>query len=91
MSYFFFVDSEEKSCPLSISKWSKKCKDGLRAHKLHILGTFLAFISGLIFTINNCIIQTMSLDFSEVMLVRGTLQVSLMTVMKFYSEAGEIQ
>ena len=36
------------------------------------LGVFLAFISGFIFTANNCTIQTMHLDFTEV-LIQSTL------------------
>ena len=32
------------------------------------IGVFLAFISGFIFTANNCTIQTMHLDFTEVLI-----------------------
>ena len=49
------------------------------AHRLHILGIVLANISGLIFTVNNGIIQMMKLDFSETLFVRGTIQVILLT------------
>merc|ERR1712241_982940 len=45
------VSQDHKSCPLV-----SKCIQGLMTHKLQIFGTFLAFFSGLIFTINNCII-----------------------------------
>jgi len=50
-------------------------------HKFHILGIFLANLSGVIFTLNNCIIQWMKLDFSEIMLVRGSIQVLMFTLL----------
>ena len=50
-------------------------------HKFHILGIFLANLSGVIFTLNNCIIQWMKLDFSEIMLVRGSIQVMFFTML----------
>ena len=49
------------------------------AHRLHILGIFLANLSGLLFTVNNGIIQMMKLDFSEILFVRGTIQVIVLT------------
>jgi drug/metabolite transporter (DMT)-like permease len=49
-------------------------------HRLHIVGIFLAILSGAIFTLNNCIIQWMKLDFSEIMLVRGSIQVLMFTL-----------
>ena len=39
-----------------------------------ILGFCLAMASGLIFTVNNCVIQTFSLDFAETMLIRSIFQ-----------------
>ena len=66
------------------SKWLKSAKDTIIAHRLHILGITLANLSGVIFTINNGIIQTMSLDFSEIMLFRGAIQVLfLSSVLQF--------
>ena len=41
------------------------------------IGLTLAFISGLIFTGNNCVIQTFSLDFAETLLLRSFIQSSL--------------
>ena len=46
-------------------------------YRYFILGCFLANFSGFIFTLNNCVIQTLKLDFSEVMLVRSLLQLIL--------------
>ena len=40
----------------------------------HCLGLALAFVSGLIFTANNCVIQTFNLDYAENMLIRSTAQ-----------------
>ena len=40
----------------------------------HCFGLALAFVSGLIFTANNCIIQTFNLDYAENMLIRSTVQ-----------------
>ena len=40
----------------------------------HCFGLALAFVSGLIFTANNCVIQTFNLDYAENMLVRSTVQ-----------------
>ena len=57
-------------------------------HRFHIVGIFLAILSGIIFTLNNCIIQWMKLDFSEIMLVRGSIQVlmfTLLLIIKGYS------
>ena len=39
-----------------------------------IIGVFLAFISGVLFTANNCAIQIFKLDFAEAMLFRGVFQ-----------------
>ena len=50
-------------------------------HRFHIVGIFLAILSGIIFTLNNCIIQWLKLDFSEIMLVRGSIQVLMFTVL----------
>merc|ERR1719362_1195628 len=64
-----------------ISKTLIKIKDKLLIHRFHILGIFLANLSGVIFTLNNCIIQWMKLDFSEIMLVRGSIQVLMFTLL----------
>ena len=40
-----------------------------------LFGLILAFVSGLIFTGNNCVIQTFSLDFAETLLIRSSVQV----------------
>jgi drug/metabolite transporter (DMT)-like permease len=63
-----------------ISKTLKVIKEKLLIHRLHIVGIFLAILSGAIFTLNNCIIQWMKLDFSEIMLVRGSIQVLMFTL-----------
>ena len=47
----------------------------------HCFGLALAFVSGLIFTANNCIIQTFSLDYAENMLIRSTVQTIIFGVM----------
>ena len=44
----------------------------------YTIGVALAFISGFIFTANNCAIQTMKLDFTEVLFVRSIVQVGIM-------------
>ena len=44
----------------------------------YTIGVALAFISGFIFTANNCAIQTMKLDFTEVLFVRSIVQVGVM-------------
>ena len=44
----------------------------------YTIGIALAFISGFIFTANNCAIQTMKLDFTEVLFVRSIVQVGVM-------------
>merc|ERR1711997_108532 len=67
------------SCTEGLIKVYKKIKDKVIAHRLHVLGFILAKLSGIIFTVNNAIIQTMELDFSEVMFVRGTVQVFILT------------
>ena len=41
-----------------------------------IIGVVLAFISGVLFTANNCAIQKFKLDFAEAMLFRGVFQMS---------------
>ena len=64
-----------------ISKTLKIIKEKLLIHRFHIVGIFLAIISGIIFTLNNCIIQWMKLDFSEIMLVRGSIQVLMFTLL----------
>ena len=43
-----------------------------------VLGITLAFASGLIFTANNCLIQTYKLDFSDALLVRSLVQIFLL-------------
>ncbi len=40
-----------------------------------VFGLFLAFMSGLIFTANNVAIQTLSLDYTDAVIVRGTIQI----------------
>ena len=47
----------------------------------HCFGLALAFVSGLIFTANNCIIQTFNLDYAENMLIRSTVQTIIFGVM----------
>ena len=76
---FNFSGSQQLSCTEVLIKVYKKIKDKVIAHRLHVLGFILAKLSGIIFTINNAIIQTMELDFSEVMFVRGTVQVFILT------------
>ena len=46
--------------------------------RIRILGCSLAFISGLIFTANNCVIQTQHLDYSEIVFVRSLVQLSFL-------------
>ena len=79
--YFFSTISEpsQTSCTELFPKLYKKAKDKVTKYKLPIIGFILAKLSGLIFTLNNGIIQTMKLDFSEVMLVRGSVQVFIVT------------
>ena len=67
--------------PNVITKMVKNMMQSLRHHRLHLLGITLANLSGLIFTINNCIIQTLKLDFSEIMLIRGTIQLLILSMM----------
>jgi hypothetical protein len=62
------------------SNWIEVIKQTLVSYRLQILGIILANLSGVIFTVNNGLIQLMSLDFSEIMLVRGTVQIMLMTI-----------
>ena len=64
-----------------ISKTLKNMKEKLLIHRFHIVGVFLAILSGIIFTLNSCIIQWMKLDFSEIMLVRGSIQVLMFTLL----------
>ena len=45
-----------------------------------IIGITLAFSSGLIFTANNCLIQTLNLDFSDALLVRSIIQIILLAI-----------
>ena len=76
-----------------ISKALKIIKEKLLIHRFHIVGIFLAIISGIIFTLNNCIIQWLKLDFSEIMLVRGSIQVLIFTLLLnkiFYREKGSM-
>ena len=40
----------------------------------YVIGVILAFISGVIFTANNCVIQKFTLDFAEAMLFRSVFQ-----------------
>jgi len=49
-----------------------------RNTRSYTIGVALAFISGFIFTANNCAIQTMKLDFTEVLFVRSIVQVGIM-------------
>jgi len=46
-----------------------------------ILGLGLAFISGMVFTANNCVIQTFDLDFAETLLVRSFIQILVVAPM----------
>ena len=62
------------------SNWLKVIKQTIVSYRLQILGIILANLSGVIFTINNALIQLMKLDFSEIMLVRSTVQIILMTI-----------
>ena len=65
------------------SNWLEVIKKALVSYRLQILGIILANLSGVIFTVNNGLIQLMNLDFSEIMLVRGTVQIILMTIILF--------
>ena len=65
------------------SNWLEVIKKALVSYRLQILGIILANLSGVIFTVNNGLIQLMNLDFSEIMLVRGTVQIMLMTLILF--------
>ena len=65
------------------SNWLEVIKKALVSYRLQILGIILANLSGVIFTVNNGLIQLMNLDFSEIMLVRGTVQIILMTIIVF--------
>ena len=67
--------------PCIILKWMKKMIQILRQHQYRLLGITLANLSGVIFTINNCIIQVMQLDFSEIMLIRGAIQLLILSMM----------
>ena len=49
-----------------------------------ILGITLAFASGLIFTANNCLIQSYKLDFSDALLVRSLVQILLVGIICKY-------
>ena len=49
--------SQTTSCSKAISNWLQKVKETVIAHRIKILGITLASISGLIFTLNNCVIQ----------------------------------
>ena len=49
-----------------------------------ILGITLALASGLIFTANNCLIQTFELDFSDALLVRSLAQIILLAIICAY-------
>ena len=49
--------SQTTSCSKAISNWLQKVKEAVIAHRIKVLGITLANISGLIFTLNNCVIQ----------------------------------
>ena len=49
--------SQTTSCSEAISNWLQKVKETVIAHRIKVLGITLANISGLIFTLNNCVIQ----------------------------------
>ena len=49
--------SQTTSCSKAISNWLRKVKETVIAHRIKVLGITLANISGLIFTLNNCVIQ----------------------------------
>ena len=82
------TDCESQKRPSRVQNWRKKLKSNrlevikqaLVSYRLQILGVILANLSGVIFTVNNGLIQLMKLDFSEIMLVRGTVQIMLMTI-----------
>ena len=50
-------------------------EESLKKFWIYITGLILAFTSGLIFTVNNVVIQTMSLDFTETLLIRSMIQI----------------
>ena len=76
---YMSIESE----PCIILKWMKKMIQTLRQHRYSLLGITLANLSGVVFTINNCIIQIMKLDFSELMLIRGAIQLIFLSMMIF--------
>ena len=66
-------NSEEESKPLlSPDEPSRRSK-----RRKEIIGVFLAFVSGVMFTANNCVIQKFKLDFAEAMLFRGIFQITI--------------
>ena len=73
-----YISTERQPC--LIAKMVKNLMQTLRHHRYHLLGITLANLSGFIFTINNCIIQTLKLDFSEIMLIRGTIQLLILSM-----------
>ena len=92
--FYFTVeatDCESQKRPSRVQNWRKELKSNwlevikkaLVSYRLQILGIILANLSGVIFTVNNGLIQLMNLDFSEIMLVRGTVQIILMTIILF--------
>ena len=51
------LGSQSTSCSKAISNWLQKVKETVIANRVKVLGITLANISGLIFTLNNCVIQ----------------------------------
>ena len=69
-------EHNDSDSPL-LSKSKTELKETTRNFKHEIIGCVLAFISGVIFTVNNIIIQVRKLDFTDIVLVRSTLQILL--------------
>ena len=69
-------EQNEAVSPL-LSKSKTELKETSRNVKQDVIGCILAFISGVIFTVNNVIIQVRKLDFTDIVLVRSILQILL--------------
>ena len=69
------MGEKEDNSPLLSDSKTKIVNESKRNLKQDIIGGVLALISGVIFTVNNIIIQIQKLDFADIVLVRSTLQI----------------
>ena len=70
-NFFFSVDE-------SLLSDEELASERRRAKIKFALGCLLAFTSGLTITVNNFITKALSLDFGEIMAVRGLMQIPVM-------------